>query len=69
MSNTESMTGVADGALVGSWSTTALYYIEDEGALLKWNGTTWKQLNTLSDVEADISDVKTAVGEQELAIT
>lgn len=69
MSNTETMTGVADGALVGSWSTTALYYIEDEGALLKWNGTVWKQLNTLSDVEGDISDVKTTVGEQGLAIT
>ena len=62
MTDTTGKTGVADGALVGEWSTSALYYAEEEGALLKWNGQSWKQLNALSDVDAAVGDLQGAVG-------
>ena len=62
MTDTTGKTGVADGALVGEWSTSALYYAEEEGALLKWNGQSWKQLNALSDVDAAVGDLTQSVG-------
>lgn len=43
------------------FSTEALYYFIEENALLKWNGTTWKQLNSVSDLQTNISDLQTEV--------
>ena len=62
MTDTTGKVGVVDGALVGEWSTSALYYAEEEGALLKWNGTSWKQLNSLSDVDAAVDGLTQSVG-------
>lgn len=54
------------------YSSTALYYVIDENALLKYtgNGTTthtWKQVNSVSDVQASVTklttDVSTLQGE------
>lgn len=44
------------------WSTTALYYVTAENALARYNGTEWKQINDTSEIEADILQLKTAVG-------
>ena len=62
MTDTTGKVGVVDGALVGEWSKSALYYAEEEGALLKWNGTSWKQLNALSDVDAAVDGLTQSVG-------
>ena len=42
---------------VGSWSKTALYYVVESNALLKWTGTKWKQINSVSDVEAEFNEL------------
>ena len=62
MTDTAGKVGVVDGALVSQWSKSALYYAEEEGALLKWNGTSWKQLNALSDVDAAVDGLTQSVG-------
>jgi hypothetical protein len=33
---------LANNALVSAWSTTSLYYVENDNALLRWDGTKWK---------------------------
>lgn len=62
MADTTGKIGIVDGALVSQWSTSALYYAEEEGALLKWNGESWKQLNALSDVDAAVGNLTQSVG-------
>lgn len=68
-------------ALEPEWRTSALYYVVESNALLKYNknGTEnnigseakhqWVQINEVSDLTADISDVKTRVGTAEQNIT
>lgn len=46
---------------VGSWSKTALYYVVEDNALLKWNGSTWTQINSVSDVEAEFNELNKIV--------
>ena len=40
---------------VGTWSTTALYYVVENNALMKWNGSKWTQINSVSDIEAEFN--------------
>ena len=42
---------------VGTWSTTALYYVVENNALMKWNGSKWTQINSVSDIEAAFNDL------------
>lgn len=42
---------------VGTWSTTALYYIVENNALMKWNGSKWTQINSVSDVETEFNEL------------
>lgn len=51
------------------WSTTALYYVTAENALARYNGTEWKQINDTSEIEADILQLKTAVGTKKTETT
>lgn len=37
------------------FSTGAFYYFVTENALCRWNGETWTQINSVSDVQKDIS--------------
>lgn len=54
------------------YSPTALYYVIDENALLKYTGDgtnhTWKQINSVSDIVADIDALETKVGTLETAV-
>lgn len=43
------------------FSTEALYYFIEENALMKWNGSEWKQLNKVSDIQASISDLQDSI--------
>lgn len=55
---------LADNALVSAWSTTSLYYVENDNALLRWDGTKWKQLNPSNDdLVADLSTISIAITE------
>ena len=56
-------TGVANGLVHSStWSTTALYYIAEDNALLRWNGSQWTQLNpSNSDLVANLENLSTSV--------
>ena len=61
----EDISTVADGALVGDWSTSALYYVENDNALLKFvkyeDGTTkWQQINVSAD--AELTNLTSRVG-------
>lgn len=51
------------------FSTKALYYFIQENALMKWNGTTWTQLNSVSDVTANLTALTTRVGTLETTVT
>lgn len=56
------------------YSSTALYYVIDENALLKYTGDgnsnhTWKQINSVSDVTANLDALTTRVTNNEKAIT
>lgn len=57
------------------YSTDALYYFIEENALLKWGpfgkdgAMAWKQLNSVSDITADLADVKSRLSDAETAIT
>ena len=45
---------------------TALYYITETNALLKYTGETgtpWKQLNNISDISGNVSDLQSALGD------
>ena len=42
---------------VGPWSKTALYYVVESNALLKWTGSVWKQINSVSDIEGNITQL------------
>ncbi|MBR6516186.1 MAG: hypothetical protein IKT40_04950 [Bacilli bacterium] len=42
---------------VGTWSTTALYYVVENNALMKWNGSKWTQINSVSDIEAAFNEL------------
>lgn len=46
---------------VGTWSTTALYYVVENNALMKWNGSKWTQINSVSDIEAEFNELDKAV--------
>ena len=46
---------------VGTWSTTALYYIVENNALMKWNGSKWTQINSVSDIEAEFNELDKVV--------
>lgn len=54
------------------YSSTALYYVIDENALLKYTGDgtthTWKQINSVSDITANIDTLTTKVGNLETAV-
>jgi hypothetical protein len=53
---------LAKDALVGTWSTTSLYYVENDNALLRWNGTKWTQLNpSNSDLMANLENLSVSV--------
>lgn len=55
---------LANNALVSTWSTTSLYYVENDNALLRWDGTKWKQLNPSNDdLVADLNAISTAITE------
>lgn len=55
-------TGVAEGLVHSEWSTTALYYIAEDNALLRWNGSQWTQLNpSNSDLVANLENLSTSV--------
>ena len=34
-----------------------MYYVVESNALLKWTGTKWKQINSVSDVEAEFNEL------------
>lgn len=51
------------------FSTQALYYFIQENALMKWNGTTWTQLNSVSDVTANLKALTTRVNSLENTVT
>lgn len=36
------------------FSTNAFYYFIEENALLRWNGSEWKQLNNVADIKASV---------------
>lgn len=55
------------------YSSTALYYVIDENALLKYTGDgssnhTWKQINSVSDVTANLEALEKRVSDNEKAI-
>ena len=58
--------GEANPQYVNHWSTTALYYVTDANALLKWTGDEWKQINSgeggnqidLSEIQSQINGLK-----------
>lgn len=52
---------------VGTWSTTALYYIVENNALMKWNGSKWTQINSVSDIEAEFNALDKTVNGYENA--
>lgn len=56
-------TGVADGLVhSNTWSTTALYYIVADNALLRWSGSQWTQLNpSFSGLITDLENLSTSV--------
>ena len=59
---TYNQSSLANNALVGTWSTTSLYYVENDNALLRWNGTKWKQLNPSNDdLVADLNNMSAAI--------
>lgn len=39
------------------FSTAAIYYFIEENALLKWNGTTWTQINSVKAVQDQIDAI------------
>ena len=56
------LNSLANNALVSAWSTTSLYYVENDNALLRWDGTKWKQLNPSNDdLVADLSNMSAAI--------
>ena len=42
----------------------AIYYFIQENALVRWNGKSWTQINSLSSVEADIGQVSTTLNNE-----
>ena len=46
---------------VGTWSTTALYYVVENNALMKWNGSKWTQINSVSDIEVEFNELDKVV--------
>ena len=40
------------------YSESALYYVEADNALLKYDGTNWKQVNGTDDIRTELSSVK-----------
>lgn len=46
----------------GDWSATALYYLEDENALAKWNGSDWVVINDQAAVKGLIAANTSAIG-------
>lgn len=46
---------------VGTWSTTALYYVVENNALMKWNGSKWTQINSVSEIEAEFNELNKIV--------
>lgn len=68
--NVENKTGIATGLVHSrTWSTTALYYIVEDNALLRWNGSQWTQLNpsnadlvaNLESLSASVSAIQTTI--------
>lgn len=43
------------------YSKDAFYYFIEENALLRWDGSAWTQLNSTSQIDKDISDLKNSV--------
>ena len=46
---------------VGTWSTTALYYVVENNALMKWNGSKWTQINSVSVIEVEFNELDKVV--------
>lgn len=40
------------------YSTSSLYYVEKDNALLKYDGTNWKQVNGTDDIKTELAAVK-----------
>ena len=59
--NTMSELVAAGDTAVGTWSTTALYYIVQGNALMKWNGSKWTQINSVSEIEAEFNKLDKVV--------
>lgn len=49
---------------VPPFSEGAFYYFVDENALLRWNGSGWTQVNSVSDVQANITDLTKTVNDE-----
>lgn len=49
---------------VPPFSEGAFYYFAQENALLRWNGSSWTQINSVSDVQANITDLTKAVNDE-----
>lgn len=54
---------VGDPKIKPPFSTDVLYYFIKENALMKWNGTTWVQLNSVSDVQKNIDALTETVND------
>lgn len=69
--------GEANSQYVNAWSTTALYYVTDANALLKWTGEEWKQINSgeggssidLSEIWGQINGLSGRVDNVENSLT
>ena len=47
--------------VVNEWSVTALYYVTEANALLKWTGSEWKQINSYDQI--DLTEIQGQVDE------
>lgn len=63
MANKEEGTPNTTNGKFRPWSATALYYVVNENALLKWNATTekWVQINTSSELESIVNNLQTNI--------
>ena len=48
------------------FSVGAFYYFIEENALLRWDGKKWVQLNSISDIQGNITDLTTTVNEEKV---
>jgi predicted nucleic acid-binding Zn-ribbon protein len=58
----KNLTALKNAESTGDWSATALYYLEDENALAKWNGSDWVVINDQAAVKGLIAANTSAIG-------